>query len=270
MQLLERFGRVWCPSFLTRFLAAQKTRGQAGRSWGFWFLASTLVALLATTILVLRISPALQTVITKLQTDWAKVPAFTAEIKDGHLTTDLPQPFTLSVLDSQFTVAVDTTEKQYKKGEALQLSPGVYFFDTLAFAKEPNGKLNTLEYTKILKPLSFSKNSLETGIKKIAPTAKTLAIVALGLFLWFYIALFRLLAAVVWSGLLWLIARLSGHRLGYGTAYLAVLNLALVPATFDLILLASGHPFAFSGTLVIVLVAAANVWWLKTRGKKAA
>ena len=262
--IFTRFFYAWGnPHFLEKTVMKEKT---SGRTWGFWFFWNTILTLTITVGLwTLSLSP-----IAELEKEaQASLPEFTAEMKDGTLSTDLPEPYVLHEQKEGETTlfVIDTKTQTYNQESLANYEVGLIIKSDRVIIKEQAAEYKTIAFNE------FGEENIDFTLTKATmfdawEEYKTAIIATLftifGVFLWIFLALIRLITALFWALIFWAagsLAKIKGWS--FGKSYLSVLNLYFIPLILETILLILGVKFMFSTLIFFSLVFGLNFWKMK-------
>ena len=271
-KILNRFVDIWKLDFLTKFLSGEKENNKT-TIW-FWIVSNlVLTGVLMVSFVIFLISAPNQIIsaIEKNVPDFARV-----TLTGGQLMTEnIDEPFFREIdasnegvnYDKKIAVIIDTHGQTYDITSLDEYEGGLLVLGDRAYTKD-NAKINQLVFTNV-PDLSFTKEDVITFVDKrfLFPFA-TLLSIFLGMILFFYFAVLRLLSASWWAFMLFVIMRIFGVGESFMTAYKAVLNFYFIPAIVVIVLGMVGFTVPFVTTIIFISIFIANLIWLNRQHKR--
>ena len=270
--VFSRFIDIWKPSFLSLLEKEEKN----GKSWGFWFLWSTIFAVIVTGFIGHKTVQFAEENEPKL---WNELPEFNFVFKDHKLIeTGLEEPFRKeyhsdeSDLNSNFVFIIDRSGKSYDESSLNALPSAILINEDVAYIKdESKNQIQTMPFSDIpeLADASFDKPQLQEIVNEIKPTIMIVGSIILFIGLWIWIAALRLISNLWWALMCWLFFLSAGIKnLNFGKSYLFVLNISFIPFLFDLILMATGMSIPFFSLTLFGIITGMNIYDQKQNIKK--
>lgn len=271
-KILKRFIDIWKLDFLTKFLLHEKSDNKT-TIW-FWIISNsvlTLALLVSFSFFLIAAPSKIITVIEENIPDGARI-----TITDGQLTTEnIDEPFFREVdtsneginYDKKIAVIIDTHGQTYDITSLDEYEGGFLVLGDRVYTKNDT-EINQLVFTEVPN-LSFSKEDAITFVDKyfIFPVAVILVVVV-GISIFFYFVVLRLISAFWWALMLFIIMRIFDVKESYMIAYKAVLNFYFIPAIVALALGFVVFTIPFVTTIIFVAIFIANMVWLKRQSKK--
>jgi len=271
-KILNRFIDIWKLDFLTKFLSQAKDDNKT-TIW-FWIISNFVLTLLVVGQVLFFLIGAPDEIggaIEKNVPDGARI-----TITDGQLTTEnIDEPFFREVdannegvkYDKKLAIVIDTHTQSFDITALDEYEEGAVVLGDRAYIK--NGtKINQLIFTDVPN-LSFSKDDALTFVDKyfLFPIIVFL-VIFIGVVIFFYFAVMRLISAFWWALMLFIIMRIFDVKSEYMTAYKAVLNFYFIPTLAVLALDVVGFNIPFVTTIIFIAIFIANLIWLKRQSEK--
>lgn len=267
LTLLRRFITIWQPTFLRDFV---RETNVTSASWGFWFVSNTLIAALGTIVITAFVVPMMHVFLTT--TLPREMPAFEATIEKGKLSTTLPEPYEKSFTFGEkkneiFPIVIDTQRVKYDEEKLATAAAGVYVFDDRVVMREMNGKMETHLFSEFgNETVHVTKADIEQLLTRVAPMLAGIVTVVVAIGLWLWLAVFRLISAVMWALILFVAGRVflsEKIRFDFGTSYLAVLHFAFIPLVIGGALFIVGIHIPFATAIIFIALFGVNIWHIK-------
>ena len=266
INVFERMFHVWTNfSFLKEVLYAEKDKA-VGRSWGFWFLWNTIIAVVVTFGFYFVYA---QSWINWVEQDWwGTVADFEMTLEDGEFSTNLPEPYVFFDDDGALVV-IDTQEQQYNEESLREMRGGLVITKDKMIAKEQTGEFQSFYFDEFEEDFTFTKADVTAGYYELKPRLMSWVIGIFFFGVWFWLCIWRILTATWWALVFWGIGNMVGiPDWTYPRSYFAVLNFYVIPLTFELILIFVGVGLvSFSTLLAFGLVFGLNFYAFKADDK---
>jgi hypothetical protein len=261
LNVFSRFGSIWTPKFFSTLMAEKRS----GPTWGFWFLWNTIFAVIITVALSFFLSKELNEFEKEA---WAEIPDFEIQLENGKLSIDkLEQPFFWE--DENAVFVVDIEKKSFDESVLDKYQQGFYLTADKFVGKKNQFETQEFAFSEIEENFSFSRTDAQNWLDENRGTIKTIISIATFIGLWFVFAIWRLLTALWWALMFWVVGLIAGIKgWNFGSAYLAVLNLYFIPLAVEWTLLLGGISIPFSTLLLFGIMFGMNFWSMKEAKKK--
>lgn len=261
---LIRLWHVWANfRFLKNILTQEKT---SGKTWAFWFFWNSAFALVFTVALYFfGVKFADSFVLEQME----QVPAdleFT--MKDGFLRSNMEEP--LIIQEEGTTIAIDLKKQKFSE-DNLPGTEGLFIFED-RFISQRGVKREEVIFADIVaqnpelsgQEFTIDKATAKNFWQENKTTIYNYATVLAFIFIWIWLCLIRLLAALWWALIFWLYAKIWGiQNFDYGTSYLSVLSFYSIPLAFETVFLISGVLIPFSTIILFALIFSLNFYYIK-------
>ena len=257
--VFNRFLSIWKPDFFKEVLLKEKS---STPTWKFWFLWNSLLAVIATVFISLVVFSVWE----KVEQEFIpSLEDFEIEMKDGQLTTTFSEPLLWE--DEGFIVALDTQGIEYDESVLHEYQEGFFITgDKLVVKDGATGDYEVLPYSDFDAHFTLSKTTIVTWLNENHGFIKTVIISVVFFLLWFFLNILRLVTALWWAFLFWIVGRLAGiKKFDFRTSYFAVLNLYFIPLILEGLLLINGVFIPFGTTILFGILFGMNFWTLKQK-----
>ncbi|XLQ20115.1 MAG: DUF1189 family protein [Candidatus Moraniibacteriota bacterium] len=264
---LKRFVDIWKLDFLAKFFAGECKNNKTTIS--FWILSSLALSLMVAVGFCVFLCDSYDDTVALLERDIPESAQIT--ITDGQLTTqNIDEPFFREInahsddnsYDGSFVIIIDTRSDAYDltsldeyNGGIIVLGDRAYFkdgteFDQIVFSEIPN--------------FTVSKDDILEFVSKyfIFPFSIILTIL-LGVFMFFWFSVFRLVSAFWWALMLFVLTKIFDIECKYMTAYKAVINLYFIPTVVVFMVGFLGLNIPLMTTIIFIAIFIANLLWIK-------
>lgn len=272
-KILQRFIDVWKLDFLANFVAGKHNDQKT--TIGFWFLFNAIIAIaiaFSITAFLYSAKNDLTNWISESVPDQARV-----SVRDGQLQTEnISEPFFREIeaqnehnkeYQGTYVIVLDTTSQAYDITSLDEYIGGMIILKDRIFVKDSNEVRQFL--IADVPDFSLSKFQILNFIhEKFYFPFSVIIIIAVFVMMLIFYGLLRLIAALWWALLLFIMAKVFDVRLEYVVAYKAVLNFYLIP-TFVAFLTGYviGHIPLFV-TVIFIVIFIANLMWMKKNSVK--
>lgn len=235
----ERFYQIFSPKFLSKLMA---NRDMSGKSWGFWFLSNTILAIIPVIIGFFAINywaPKLPALMESEMTEKTfQIPGEETEtnvlefvknielkIEGEDLTvTGVPDPLALGLIEGQeqalvitpenieaidFMFVLDTKNELNITEEILRQKRGGIIVNqkTAKIWDSEKGELTDMIFSEITTeldaPIIIDWEIFKNGFIEFLPDAAKIFLIIFGIALWFFFAIARLLNVLFWTLAWW-------------------------------------------------------------------
>lgn len=263
LNVWSRFGQVWTnANFLQSVLYPEKDQA-AGRTWTFWFVYNSLIALVLSVGLIVWGHDFAKEFEADVKNE---VPEFTMSVIDGKFSTDLPQPYVINALEEDdILLAIDTEEVTYSRESLKEYEGGLVITADEFIGKKSSGQYESFPFSDFEEDVTFTRADLINGWEELKPRILMFIYGFIFVAIWFWLCISRLATAAWWALVFWGVgAALRIPDWNFGKSYLSVLNFYIIPLVFELMLLILGVGlFPFSTLLVFGLVFGVNFYTFK-------
>ena len=262
LSVWQRFLAVWRPDFLEKL----ENDLDENRAWGFWFLYTTIAAVLVSIVVGVVAHFAAVDFVKNIVEN---IPAEArGKFQDGKLSTqNISEPIVWTEKTEDFVAVVDTigrfeTTRFDEFGNMVFVSAD----KIIIRQRENSGFIKTEEYLWS----DFDVNFAVTGAEFSAGAEKffgkiELVIFVVGFFvIWFFLAIFRLIFAFWWSLFAWAGGAILGIRdWTFEKSFRAVQHFMLVSLSLVFLLSVLDWQFWGSTSLIFILLFGMNFLHLK-------
>jgi hypothetical protein len=254
--IFERVIAIWKPDFLKKF----KDEKKIGRSWGFWFFWNTVFTIAATLYVVGSLS-GVKDVIEDEFPDGKFI------VEDGVLRTEGVKDPYKTELDDGYMLIIDTKGEKYDEDILDEYSDGLFIDSERIISKQNDYKTQEFTFDKLDGDTELSKEKIVDWMEDHKVFLYGMALLGIFVILWLLYTLLRLITALWWAFIIWIVAMVTGVKeyQDFGRCYLAILHLYFVHLVLVggiLILLLGVVPWYISW-LVFGVFIGLNFWQLK-------
>ncbi len=255
LSVFGRFKTIWISDFLKNVLLKEKSPVP---TWKFWFTWNTIFALIFSFFLSIGFNTFLAAF---EQNELDKIPDFEIQLQGGKFSTTIPEPFFWS--NEGFVVVLNTKEVQYDKSILDDYEDGFFITKEKIIPKNEDDS-SELIFSEIEKEFFLSKGNILNWFNKYRTVIKIAITLLIFFGFCFFLNIFRLITAIWWAFIFWVVGIIAGIKnFSFSTAYLAVLNLYLIPLLIEILLLTNGITIPFSTTILFLILFGMNFWNLK-------
>ncbi|MBD3299752.1 MAG: DUF1189 domain-containing protein, partial [Candidatus Moranbacteria bacterium] len=235
-------------------------------SWAFWFLSNTLVTLIVGIYLFFAINKGILEFELFLRDEIGQAQV---TLEDGVLrTTGLEEPFIFESKEENSVFIVDTKSDQYQEDFLKEYDQGFILKDRIFYSKNNKFEpVSAIPYTEMGQKVEFNitKQKVLDWVRENRNVFISIALVIAICVIWLFFNLLRLLSALWWAFVLWIMALIFNIRnFTYKVSYLAVLNLLFVPLVIELLLkILFNFWFPFETFTICVILFIINLYKLK-------
>ncbi len=271
-KILKQFVDIWKLDFLTKFLSQGKSDNKT-TIW-FWVISSfvlTLLLLILFTFFVFGSQSKIIDATEKNVPDNAHV-----TITDGQLTTEnIDEPFFREIdvnnagvnYGKRVAIIINTSKQVYDITSLDDYEGGILVLKDRMYVKS-NTRISQFIFTDIPN-ISFSKKDvIEFEDKYFLFPFSVIAGIFIGVVMFFYFVILRLVSAFWWALMLFIIMRIFDVKEDYAVAYKAVLNFYFIPSVVVIILWMTGFVIPLLTTMIFLAVFIANLIWYRKQNKK--
>lgn len=272
-KIAQRFCDVWKLDFLSQFFI--KGHKDNKTTVLFWIVCTGGVALVLTIVFLWYFHIFTQSLTSGIDRDIADGARIT--MTDGYLMMEgVDDPFFREfdvynahndALHQKIAIIIDTQSVAYDITSLDEYVGGVVVLGNRLYTKD-GSEINTLDFVDV-ENFSLTKEDVIAFIdhNAIFPIG---TVIALGVFfgLVFFYGILRLIMALWWALLLFVLTKIFGMSVQYSMAYKAVLNLYIIPTFAVLILQFMGMEIVLLTTLIFVVIFIANLIWINKQIKK--
>ncbi len=270
-KITQRFLEVWKTDFLAKFFAGEYR--DAKTTILFWIFSQLLISLIITIQIFFYLWSVRADI---LQFIYDKVPENAiVSITDGQLSLmNIDDPFYREInaeksenSEGSLVFIIDTKKSTYDMNALDEYNGGLIVLQDRLYLKD-GSKINELLFSE-LPNLTLTTEQITHYVKKyyVFPVATVISL----LFLLFITILYtcgRLVMALWWALMLFVIALIFDIKISYNVAYKAVLNLYFVPAFVVLILMLFNIHISMLMTALFIVIFIANILWYKKNNMK--
>ena len=121
-------------------------------------------------------------------------------------------------------------------------------------------------FSEFEEDLIINQTSIENWHDEIRSKIFGLAFGFIFFVLGIFLSIWRLITAIWWAFLFWVVGLIAGIKnFNFGTSYLAVLNLYIIPLIIETVLLLSSITISFSTTIILGILFGINFWYTKEK-----
>ncbi len=270
-KVLQRFVDIWKLDFLAKFFAGKKNDNKT--TVLFWIISNALLAIILAVLAYLFLVGFYDTLIDSINKNVPDNARIT--VVDGQLTTqNLDDPFFREIsannvqyeYDESFVIIIDSVSSAYDITSLDEYVGGIIVVGDRAYLKDES------ELTQIIfaeyPDFSISKEDIIVFIDKyfFFPFAAVLTI-AIGVFMFIWFAVARLIFALWWAFMLFILMRIFDVKDTYMTTYKAVLNLYFIPTLVVFVVGLIVIDIPLLTTIIFIAIFIANLMWLKNSMK---
>lgn len=296
----NRFIEVWKPTFISKLTQEKNEK----KSWGFWFVSNAILALVAVGVGYIFLTNWLvdfpANAISQLDEVTVQLPDNSETTLDTFLTTgeievisgnlftkNIPDPSIMILNESanklefydtrkdlpaaELVLLIDSAQTKFDPTVVEFFDKGIFLFSEKAVIKQTNGpqvKIQEYKYFDIGFSGAINKESVTTFITEAKESAPPVLAVTGFVLLYLYLAVFRLVSALLWALVLWLIGNMVGIKeWNFEKSFMTVLHFKFISLIMFALLLAGGILFDGAITLVFGLLLAMNFWQITSAEK---
>ena len=270
-KITQRFLEVWKTDFLAKFFAGEYRDTKT--TILFWIFSQLLISLIITLQIFFYLWSSRADIIQFIHD---KVPEnAVVSIADGQLNlTNIDDPFYREINaeksennEGSFVFIIDTKKSTYDMNALDEYNGGLIVLQDRLYLKDGN-EINELLFSE-LPNLSLSTEQSIKYVNQyyVFPVATVISLLFLLFITVFYIC-GRLVMALWWALMLFVIALIFDIKISYAVAYKAVLNLYFVPAFVVLILMLFNIHIMFLMSALFIVIFIANILWYKKNNMK--
>jgi hypothetical protein len=263
VNLWQRMLQIWTNTAFIKTVIYPEKDKTVGRTWLFWFVWNTLIAI-GLTVLVWFVF--LLPGVTWVEDEWWNtVPDFEVAVNEGVFSTNLPQPYILYNDPNDALVVIDTEALEYSEASLVDYPGGVVISADKIVVKDETREYRSVLFSEFEEDVSLTKNQTEMFWYESKTNLMAWAAVFIFIGMWVWLCLFRLLTALWWAWIFWSLGALAKvPNWNFTKSYMSVLNFYTIPLVFELGLLLIGVGLLpLSTLLVFSLVFGVNFYAFK-------
>ncbi|HEX8974326.1 MAG TPA: DUF1189 family protein [Patescibacteria group bacterium] len=257
-RIFKRFFEIFKPGFLAENLDTI----DSGKTWKFWFLSNTLVAIVLTIIIGYTINKGIDETAKEFLLKYPNAKIF---VSGGKLSTEgIDEPI-FEKSDDGSVFVLDTKNQKYDETVLSDYKKGVFISSDKIYNKKSSIETQQYDISKINRNFSFTQKDLQSKVWILK-----VFFIGVGIFFgWIYLNGLRLISAFWWAFWFWLLAVIMKiEGVGYKNIYFAVLNFYIIPLVISLVLTLFGLNVAFLTTIIFSILFVVNFLFMKKNQKQ--
>lgn len=264
-KVLQRFVDVWKPNFLQK-LTTSKEKTLGTTIW-FWVVFSVIFSFIISFYISFVVQKEFSLMADEIFN--SEIISKDAELTmtDGQLSTkEIQEPFMYSAEDKSFFLFINTSENEEENPEILSgYDSGLILLKDKLYSKDKdNVGYETVVYKNHEAPdFSVSFKEIEKYFNDYFILGVVIIYIVVFILIFLFLAIFRLLTALWWALLLFLICLITKNKISYGKSYEVILNLYFVILPIELFLLFIEMNIPFSTFIIFSIIFSINLFNIK-------
>ncbi len=198
--LFQRFVALWRPNFIKDVVLKDD---DSTNVWKFWFTINSIFALALGTVLSVGFYFAIVEVDNYIQKDLAN---FEVKIIDGKLSTSFTEPMVFSEESKQVVLLLDTKGNNESQSLFNQHQNGLLVTEKEIVLKE-KGKTEKFSFNQLEKDYLINQDVTRQWWEENKVSFTKSAIILILILTWVFICLIRLIIALFWALLAWMVGK---------------------------------------------------------------
>lgn len=233
----------------------------SGKTWKFWFLGNSIVAIVMSIVVGFGIIKGVNEFGNYLQ---ANYPDAKISVTEGKLSTQgFQEPVYIESKDSSVFV-MDTREAKFDESVLNNFEKGLFISSDKIYNKKSKVETQQINISQIKSNFSVSQGDIQQN-KWIADI---FLIPFMFIFIWIYFNVLRLVSALWWTIWFWILGIIMQvEGMSFSKTYFSVLNFYIIPLVTSLILVYLGVNIPFYTFLIFLMLFLGNYLRIKKEGK---
>ncbi len=275
LSLWELFKRSWTPKLITHILSTEKHQS----IWKFWFCINIAIAFLMTAVIGVFVIEASKNFSLQEIAQSLEIQDFRIYIDESGIETHgIPDPFTTNLTqgstsqtNEDFVFHLDTN-KTTDINILNNYEGGILIGKNEIVIKESEYTTHVIPTEKFLKAtgnknILITPEVIEHHVRAFLRIAKWYILCAFFIFLYIWYALIRLLFALFWASLLWIIGGkiMQIPLLSFSKAYMMILSIYHIPVLIQIVLMINGIFLPGVTLFLFTLICGMNLYDLQRK-----
>lgn len=271
-KVLKRFVEIWKPDFIHNLTTSKKEKNLNTTIW-FWVLNGFLGAFLLTGVFVVFgfiFKIGLPEMIRDFSREVGIVDEMGINFEDGVLSTqNINEPIFYE--EEGFLFILDTKTSEYDDPSMLKdYDSGIILLKDKAYGKDDEdlGFGTAIYKDEEIPNFSMNFGELKEYINLYFPIFILAVAFVVFIVTFLILTVFRLITALWWALILFILSLIMKNEVSYGKAYESVLNLYFIPLLLEISLFFMGWSFKFSTLLIFLVLFLVNLFHIKNNKKE--